>query len=33
MSEVQKRLIIVFSCLLLGSVEVVAEIFGLVAIR
>jgi len=33
MSEFHKRLIIAGSCLLLGSLELMAEIFGLVAAR
>ncbi|AXC12952.1 hypothetical protein ACPOL_3671 [Acidisarcina polymorpha] len=33
MTEVRKRLLIACSCLLLGSVEVLVELFGAVASR
>jgi len=33
MSEFRKRLLIACSCLLLGSVEVVAQMYGLLATR
>jgi hypothetical protein len=33
MSEVRKRLLIACSCLLLGSLEVLAQIYGFLATR